>query len=109
MFPAFCVSQNCTFDRAMVFQYKEGIGAEIHIKIERNRNHGEKTRKCSPVWHYHAEGDSILQDSDHRCRWKESGLSLIHILYALMGFIVTNATIQTEAPNIFMILPVRCV
>ena len=32
VFPAFCVSQNCTFDRAMVFQYKEGIGAEIHIK-----------------------------------------------------------------------------
>ena len=24
--------QNRTFDRAMIFQYKEGIGAEIHIK-----------------------------------------------------------------------------
>lgn len=30
MFPALCVSQNRTFDRAMIFQYKEGIGAEIH-------------------------------------------------------------------------------
>jgi hypothetical protein len=32
VFPALCVSQNRTFDRAMIFQYKEGIGAEIHIK-----------------------------------------------------------------------------
>ena len=34
---------------------------------------------------------------------------LCSFLYALMGFIVTNATIQTEAPNIFMILPVNTI
>lgn len=32
VFPVLAVFQNRTFDRAMVFQYKEGIGAEIHIK-----------------------------------------------------------------------------
>ena len=30
MFPALCVFQNRTFDRAMVFQYKDSISAELH-------------------------------------------------------------------------------
>lgn len=35
--------------------------------------------------------------------------ALCSFLYSLMGFIVTNATIRTEAPNIFMILPVNTI
>ena len=34
---------------------------------------------------------------------------LCSFLYAVMGFIITNATIRTAAPNVFMILPVNVI
>lgn len=34
---------------------------------------------------------------------------LFSFLYAVMGFIITNATIRTAAPNIFMLLPVNVI
>lgn len=34
---------------------------------------------------------------------------LCSFLYAVMGFIITNTTIRTEAPNIFMVLPVNTI
>lgn len=34
---------------------------------------------------------------------------LFSFLYAVMGFIITNATIRTKVPNIFMLLPVNVI
>lgn len=34
---------------------------------------------------------------------------LFSFMYAVMGFIITNATIRTAAPNIFMLLPVNII